>query len=233
MARTAQKAENEYVGMPCGIMDQLAVSACEDGCALLLDCRSLDTAAVPIPDEALIVVMDTGTRRALADGAYAERRSSCERVVEVVKRFHPSAKALRDVNLDMLEEARDAVCAEDYGRGRHVITENQRTLDMASALTKGDLEQSGTLMNASHESLRELYEVSSRELDIITEMAREHPACWGARMTGAGFGGCGVALVRAGEADAFVSAIEKVYRAETHLPGALYVCHAVAGARLM
>jgi galactokinase len=233
MARVAQQAENEYVGMPCGVMDQLAVSAGEEGCALLLDCRSLVTSAVPIPDKALIVVMDTGTRRALMDGAYAERRSSCERAVEVVRRHSPSVKALRDVSLDMLEKARDATRAKDGDRARHVIAENQRTLDMADALGKGDLERSGTLMNASHESLRQLYEVSSRELDIITEVAREHPACWGARMTGAGFGGCGVALVRAGNAEAFVSEVEKAYREETKLPGTLYVCRPVAGANLM
>jgi galactokinase len=133
----------------------------------------------------------------------------------------------------MLEDAREAVRAEDYERARHVITENQRTLDMADALGRGDLEGSGTLMNASHESLRERFEVSSRELDIITEMAREHPACWGARMTGAGFGGCGVAMVRAGDAETFVSEVEKAYREETHLPGALYVCRPVAGAHLV
>jgi galactokinase len=214
-------------------MDQLAVSAGEEGCALLLDCRSLVTSAVHIPDEALIVVMDTATRRALVDGAYAERRSSCERVVEVVRRYHPSVKALRDLSLDMLEDVRKAMRAEDYERARHVITENQRTLDTAEALEGGDLEQAGRLMNGSHESLRELYEVSSRELDIISEMAREHPACWGARMTGAGFGGCGVALVRGVDAGAFVSEVEKAYREETVLPGRLYACRPVAGARLV
>jgi galactokinase len=133
----------------------------------------------------------------------------------------------------MLGHARKAMHAEDYERARHVISENQRTLDTADALGRGDFERSGTLMNASHESLRELYKVSSRELDIITAMAREHPACWGARMTGAGFGGCGVAMVRVGAAEAFVSEIEKAYREETHLPGALYVCRPVEGARLL
>jgi galactokinase len=114
-----------------------------------------------------------------------------------------------------------------------VITENQRTRDMADTLMRGELERSGTLMNASHESLRDLYQVSSRELDVITGMAREHPACWGARMTGAGFGGCGVALVRIGEVDAFVADVATAYREETSLPGVLYVCRPVAGARLV
>jgi galactokinase len=233
VAKTAQKAENEYVGMPCGIMDQLAVSACEEGCALLLDCRGLETSAVPIPGDVLIVVMDTGTRRVLVDGAYAERRKSCERAVEALQRHHPSVGALRDVGLDMLERAGDDMSAVELRRARHVVTENQRTLDTAEALATGDLERAGQLMNASHVSLRELYEVSSRELDIITEMARGHADCWGARMTGAGFGGCGVAMVRAEKADAFVSGVEKAYRDETNLPGALYICRPVAGAHLV
>jgi galactokinase len=233
MAALAQRAENTYVGMPCGIMDQLAVSAGEEGCALLLDCRSLETTAIRLPDDGVIVVMDTATRRALVDGAYAERRRSCERVVEVLKRRGPAVSALRDASLDMLEDARNEMSGVELERATHVVTENQRTLDMAEALRTGDLECAGRLMNASHVSLRDHYEVSSQELDVISSLAREHPACWGARMTGAGFGGCGVAMIRAEEAEAFVSEVTAAYREETGLPGVLTVCLPVAGAHLV
>jgi galactokinase len=233
MAALAQKAENEYVGMPCGIMDQLAVSACEDGCALLLDCRTLETSAIRLPDDVLIVVMDTATRRALVDGAYAERRRSCERAVEVLKRYQPAVTALRDASLDMLEEARNEMSGVELERATHVITENQRTRDAADALRTGDLECAGRLLNASHASLRDRYEVSSKELDVISSLAREHPACWGARMTGAGFGGCGVAMIRAEEAEAFVSEVTTAYREETDLPGVCYISRPVAGAHLV
>lgn len=233
MALVGQKAENEWVGMACGIMDQLAVAAGEEGGALLLDCRNLDYEIVPIPEEALVVVMDTGTRRALVDGEYNARRSSCESAVSFFQRLEPSVRALRDVSTEMLLQSEDQMDPVAHRRAQHVVGENQRTTEMAQALQAGDMEQAGHLMNASHESLRDLYEVSSRELDIISQLAREHTACFGARMTGAGFGGCGVALVQAESVEAFTSDIEKTYKERSGQSGSLYVCRPVKGTHLI
>jgi galactokinase len=233
MAKVAQRAENDYVGVSCGIMDQIAVAASREGHALLLDCRSLDYSAVPLPNGAVAVVMDTGTRRALATGEYNQRRQSCETAVRELKKHDRSVRALRDVSRELLEKSRGDLDLETFRRAQHVIDENARTVEMASALAGKDLERAGGLMNQSHRSLRDLYEVSSQELDLISELARKHPACWGARMTGAGFGGCGVALVRADLAEEFTSEVEAAYRAESGLSGSLYVCRPVDGARLV
>jgi galactokinase len=233
MALLAQKAENEYVGVSCGIMDQLTVAAGQEGAAVLIDCRSLEISEVSVPAEAVVVVLDTATRRSLAAGAYNERRSSCEDAVRVLQESEPSIKALRDADVDDLGSNREYMENVTFHRALHVVDENRRTVETAEALRAGDLDRAGYLMNDSHSSLRELYEVSSRELDIIARLAREHPACWGARMTGAGFGGCAVALVRADAAEQFTAEVEAAYRMETDLPGTLYVCRPVAGARIL
>jgi galactokinase len=233
MALLGQKAENAWVGMACGIMDQLAVAGGEEGGALLLDCRSLDFRIVPIPDEARVVVMDTGTRRALVEGEYNARRRDCESAVKTLQQMQTSIRALRDVTEEMLAKGKDQMDPVAHRRARHVVGENQRTTDMAQALKRADLERAGRLMNASHESLRDLYEVSSRELDIISQLAREHSACFGARMSGAGFGGCGVALVQAEHVEAFTSDIQMTYTDQSSRPGSLYVCRPVGGTHLM
>ena len=233
MAKLGQKAENGYVGMNCGIMDQFASAACEEGKALLLDCRSLETRAVPVPAGAAVVVMDTGARRTLAGSAYNDRRAACERVVAELARTQREVKALRDVSPSQLEAARTALDPVDYRRASHVVPENRRPLELAEALRRGDLVHAGRLMNDSHFSLRDLYEVSCEELDLVTEIAREQPSCYGARMTGAGFGGCAVALVDAAAVDAFTAAVLPAYKAKIDLPAALYACHPEAGARLL
>jgi galactokinase len=193
----------------------------------------LDYKIVPIPTEALVVVMDTGTRRALVEGEYNARRSSCESAVRFLQQHDPSIRALRDVTREVLEQGQDQLNPTVHRRAQHVVEENQRTADMAEALQQGDLKQAGQLMNASHESLRDLYEVSSRELDIISQLAREHSACFGARMTGAGFGGCGVALVQSEHVEAFTSDIEKTYKELSGQSGSLYVCRPVEGTHLI
>ena len=233
MALVGQRAENEWVGMSCGIMDQIAVAAGEEGGALLLDCRSLDYRLVPIPDEALVVVMDTGTRRALVDGEYNERRASCESAVHFLQQNDPSIRALRDVTPEILSESKEPMDLVVYRRAQHVVEENERTTEMAEVLQSGDLERAGRLMNASHESLRDLYEVSSRELDLISQLAREHSACYGARMTGAGFGGCGVALIRVDRVENFTFDIEQAYKEQSGQTGSLYVCRPVGGTSLL
>jgi galactokinase len=223
-ARLAQRAENEFVGMPCGIMDQMASALSQAGCAMLLDCRSLRFEAVPIPGSLLVVVMDTGTRRALASSAYEERRRSCE---EAASRLGVSV--LRDAPRESLDELEGAL----RRRALHVVEENQRTLDMASALKQADEERIGTLMRESHESLRDLFEVSSPALDSMVAIASRHPAAVGARMTGGGFGGSAVALVRASGAADFLREVEGLYRSETGNSGKLCACRAVSGAHLI
>jgi galactokinase len=233
MALLGQKAENQYVGMNCGIMDQFASAVSRAGHALLLDCRSLETRPVPVPEDAAVVVMDTGARRSLAGSAYNDRRAACERVVAHLQKSHPSVKALRDVTLERLEHAQDQLDPVDLKRARHVVPENTRPVQMADALQAGNLVEAGQLMNDSHCSLRDLYEVSCEELDLITEIAREQPSCFGARMTGAGFGGCAVALVKADATAPFCDTVLTAYKAKIDHPAALYPCRPMPGARLL
>jgi galactokinase len=233
MARLGQRAENLYVGTNCGIMDQMASAMSWHDCALLLDCRSLETRAVPVPKGAAVVVMDTGVRRTLATSAYNERRAACEAAVASLQALHPEIHALRDVTLEMLESARDRLDPVAYKRARHVVPENLRPQRMADALAASDLAASGRLMNESHESLRDLYEVSCPELDLITDIARAQPGCHGARMTGAGFGGCAVALVEERRVPAFSEAVRAAYDGKVEWTSALFACRPAAGARLL
>jgi len=233
MAKLGQAAENRYVGMNCGIMDQFASAACEAGHALLLDCRSLETRPVKVPDGVAVVVMDTGARRSLAGSAYNDRRAACERVAAELARTRPGVRALRDVTMEELEAAAPRLTALDLKRARHVVAETLRPAALAAAFAAGDLAGAGRLMKESHASLRELYEVSCEELDLVTALARRQPSCHGARMTGAGFGGCAVALVDAADADAFCEEVLFGYKATHDLPAALYPCRPMAGARLL
>jgi len=223
-ARLAQRAENEFVGVPCGIMDQMASALSQAGCAMLLDCRSLRFEAVPIGDALLVVVMDTGTRRALVSSAYQERRRSCD---DAAARL--GVTALRDASRERVARLTDGTLRR---RALHVVEENARTLEMASALRRGDEARIGALMRESHESLRDLFEVSSPALDSMVEIASRHPGAVGARMTGGGFGGSAVALVRAPDAENFLRAVESSYRRDTGNPGKLYACRAVSGAAM-
>jgi galactokinase len=211
MAARCRRAENEFVGVPCGLMDQFASAASRQGCATILDCRTLETEPVPLPDDTVVAVMDTGVRRELARSAYQDRRAACEAAVAVLQSAFPGVRALRDVTSDMLERVRSRLEPLVYHRARHVVEESLRPHALAAALRAGDLPAAGRLMNDSHTSLRDLYEVSSAELDRLTGQARAHPACFGARMTGAGFGGCAVALVRRDGADAFLAAVRSAY----------------------
>jgi galactokinase len=232
MAVLCRRAENEYVGVGCGIMDQFASAASRDGCALLLDCRSLATEWVTIPAEAAVVVMDTGVRRSLASGAYNERRAACEATVAVLRRSLPDVLALRDVSFEELAAQEAALDPVTFRRAAHVVREIERPALLARAFASRELALAGRLMDESHASLRDLYEVSCAELDLVCAIARGHVACFGARMTGAGFGGCAVALVSAGGAPAFVREVEAAYREQSGLPGALFACRPAAGARL-
>ncbi len=233
MARLCQRAEHEFAGVQCGIMDQLAAAVAIEGAALLVDCRSLKLAPVPLPSTACVVVMDTGVRRALAGSAYNERRAACAAAVEALRSRAPGMHSLRDVDGALLEAGREVLDPEVFQLVQHVVAETQRPPDMAEALGAGDVGRAGRLMNDSHWSLRDLYEVSSRELDLVTRLARSHTGCRGARMTGAGFGGCAVALVDAGGAEDFVATVSQRYRRHVESAGEFFVARPSAGARIV
>lgn len=228
MARLAQKAENHWVGVNCGIMDQMISAAGVAGHALLIDCRSLETTPAPLPVETVVVVMDTGTRRGLVDSAYNERRAQCE---EAARYF--GVPALRDVDLNTFQNRAAEMPPLTRRRARHVITENQRTLQAVEAMQRDDASLLGELMQASHISLRDDFEVSRRELDLMVELALRQPGCYGARMTGGGFGGCAVALVDSTVVPVFVKTVEQEYHSAAGISPRLYVCEATDGAEII
>ena len=228
MARLGQRAENEWVGVNCGIMDQMISAAGRAGHALLLDCRSLEYELVPLPAGTSMMVLDTGTRRGLVDSAYNERRSQCEAAA-----VHFGVVALRDVTGDEFAAREHELDQVTRRRARHIISENERTVKAAAMMRAGDGLRLGALMNASHESLQLDFEVSSEALDTMVRCARQHPECLGARMTGAGFGGCAVALAPAeGAADLARVVVEEYRSATGHQPNA-YVCAATDGAAVV
>ncbi len=225
IARRMQRAENHWVGVASGIMDQLVGAAGVAGYALLIDCRDLSTRPVPLSADCAVVVLDTATRRGLVGSAYNERRSQCEAAARAL-----GVAALRDADGAALEAVREALDPLVYRRARHVIGENQRVLDAVEALEAGASAAFGRLMDASHESLRHDFEVSSEALDAIVAAARAAPGCLGARMTGAGFGGCAVALVERAALPAFLSAAAEAYTRASGRQGELLVATPSAGA---
>ncbi len=228
MARLGQRAENRWVGVNCGIMDQMISAGGRAGHALLIDCRTLETQAVPLPPGTAVVVLDTATRRGLVDSAYNERRAQCEAAA-----LFFGVPALRDVSLARFEALAGHLDEMTFRRARHVITENERTLQAAEAMRRGDAVGLGRLMDASHLSLRDDFEVASAELNLMVECARRTEGCYGARMTGGGFGGCAVALVRADKVQPFTAHVATGYRAATGLSPNLYVCTASNGAEIV
>jgi len=228
MARVGQRTENEWVGVNCGIMDQMASAACREGHALFLDCRSLEMEHVPLPGHIAIVVMDTSTRRGLVDSAYNERRSQCEQAA----RFF-GVKALRDVSWTEFEKRKSGLDDVVMRRARHIVTENQRVLDAVRAMRSNDLAGLGNLLNAGHVSLRDDLEVTNEALNQIVEAAQMQSSCYGARMTGGGFGGCAVALVDEGQIQTFSEGVQKAYHQSSGLEPQIYVCKADAGANVV
>jgi len=225
IARAMQRVENLWVGVQSGIMDQLIGAAGVAGHALLIDCRDLSLRPVPLPEGTAVVVLDTDTRRTLVGSAYDDRRAACRRVAEAL-----GVAALRDADLAALDDAAAALDPVDLRRARHVVGENARTLAAADALARGDVAAVGRLMEASHASLRDDFEVSSPALDEIVRAAAAAPGCLGARMTGAGFGGCAVALVAADALDPFLAATVETYRRATGRAARAYPSLAAAGA---
>lgn len=228
MAKLGQKAENEWIGVKCGIMDQLISAAGQAGHALLVDCRSLETRSVPLPSSVAVAILDTDTRRGLVDTKYNRRRGQCEAAAAFF-----NMPALRDVDLDVFQRLSGDLDEVTQRRALHVITENDRTLQAVEAMCRGEVAALGILMRKSHESLRDDYEVSSDALNAMVECAETHAGCHGARMTGAGFGGCAVALVDADRADDFAKITAAAYQEKTGHTPAVYVCQATNGAEVV
>ncbi len=229
-ALTCQRAENQYVGVNSGIMDQFASACGQFGQALLLDCRTLAWEPVPVPADVAIVVADTLQRRELGQSEYNVRRAQCEEAVRVLAEVLPGIRALRDVTVPDFERHVHLLDPLVAKRARHVVEECARTQAGALALKAGRVADFGKLMNDCHASLRDLYEVSIPELDIMVAAAQQLDGCYGARLTGAGFGGCTVNLVAASAAAAFERDLARAYQQATDLNPDIYVCRASAGA---
>lgn len=233
LARLCQKAENDFVGVSSGLMDQFASAYGVRDHALLLDTRSLDWETVPLPSGTLLVVADSGVRRSLTTSAYNERRAACETAVEILKQDMPKIQSLRDVSLDEFTRLRYKLPQEIQMRAEHVITEIQRVFSAVAALRVGDQETFGELMYEGHASLRDLYQVSTPELDALVEIARRIQGCIGARLTGAGFGGCTINLVEAAHAESFIQSLQLGYSRTTGNEAQVYICKASQGAGLI
>lgn len=227
MALLAQKAENDWVGVKCGIMDQMASSASREGFALFLDCRSLEIQHAPLPESASIVILDTSTRRGLVDSAYNERRSQCE---SAARWF--GVKALRDISIKEFERKskNNKIDKIILKRARHIVTENARVLEAVQVMKSGNIKRLGELFTSSHASLRDDFEVTNEALNIMVECAVKQQSCFGARMTGAGFGGCAVALVEKNMVHEFVDGVSAAYKQKSGLEASVYVCKPSEGA---
>jgi len=230
LALLCQRAENEFVGARVGIMDQFVSLFGQVQKALLLDCRSLEFKLLPLLDNVRLIICNTMVKHELASSAYNERRAQCEEGVRLLSQFYPNVRALRDVSIEQLEQHRHELPEVVYRRCRHVITENARVIEAGEALERHDLERFGKLMAASHVSLRDDYEVSSDELDLMVELAGKLDGVYGARMTGGGFGGSTVNLVREENADEFRARIAEEYEQVTKLKPEIYVTNAGNGA---
>jgi len=230
LARLCRQAENEFVGARVGIMDQFVSLFGQAQKALLLDCRSLEFRLLPLPDNVRLIICNTMVKHALASSAYNERRAQCEAGVKHLSQFLPHLTALRDVTIEQLDRYRTGLSEVVYRRCRHVITENARVLSAADALERSDPYQFGKLMAESHQSLRDDYEVSSVELDLMVELARKVEGVYGARMTGGGFGGCTINLVAQEHAEQFRETVGPEYERITKLKPEIYVCTAAKGA---
>jgi galactokinase len=224
LALLCQAAENDFVGTRCGVMDQLISCCGVEGHAILIDCRALEMRPTPIDPAVRIMICNTMVGHELAASNYNARREECERSVALLDRALPGVTALRDVTPDQLALYGEFLPDPILRRARHVVTENRRVLEMASALEAGDLARCGKLMNASHASLRDDYEVSCVESDLMAALAQETEGVFGARMTGGGFGGCVVCLVEPRVVDRFIVTIGEEYRRRVGLTPDMFSC---------
>jgi galactokinase len=232
VARLCQRTENTFIGARVGIMDQFVSCLGKAGHVLLLDCRSLDFEFIPIPDTVKLVICNTMVKHQHAGGEYNRRREECEEGVRILSKWYPGIRALRDISIDQLVQHSQDIPPTIYKRCGHVVEENRRVRAAAACLRAGDLNGFGQLMRESHRSLRDLYEVSCRELDIMAEVAEGIPGYFGGRMTGGGFGGCTLNLVASKNATAFAEKISSRYQQAVGIKPAVYICSADDGARL-
>lgn len=232
LAQLCQRAENNYIGLTVGLMDQF-VSACGiAGHALIFDTHSLEWDSVALPSGSAIVVADTGIRRNLADTAYNERHASCEQAVEILRKFKPEINSLRDISPVEFAAYSDYLPKVVMMRAKHVVQEIERVERGVNALRRNDPKLFGGIMFAGHRSLHKLYQVSTPELDALVETAHDLPGIYGARLTGAGFGGCTVNLIDVSQAENFIQGLERGYREKTGKTAKIYLCHACAGVQV-
>jgi galactokinase len=225
IAQICQQAESEFVGMRCGIMDQFIACFGREDRALMLDCRSLEYRELPLPREARMVICNTMVKHELAGSEYNNRRADCEEAARLM-----GAVSLRDVAIEDFEALSGKLPERLRNRARHVVCDNDRVLRAAEALVAGDLAEFGRLMRESHRSLRDDYEVSCRELDLMVEIAGRQPGVYGARMTGGGFGGCTINLVKSEATDDFAAQVAEEYERASGIRPAIYTSRAVGGA---
>ena len=230
VAKLCQRTENLFIGARVGIMDQFVSCLGKAGHALLLDCRSLEFKLIPLPENLRLVICNTMVKHEHASGAYNRRREECDEGVKILTQWYPDIRALRDVSVEQLEQHVGEIPEVIYRRCLHVVSENQRVLKGAKYMTDGDVDQFGRLMRESHRSLRDLFEVSCRELDVMAEIAESLPGYCGGRMTGGGFGGCTVNLVKAADTRCFAEQITQRYQSAIGIKPDVYVCSAASGA---
>ncbi len=223
LALIAQQAENEFIGMRCGIMDQFISCHGKAGHALMLDCRSLDYRLAPMNPSAKLVICNSMVHHAHAGGEYNLRRKDCELGVEELSKVIDGVRALRDVTPAQLERHRNVLPETTYRRCRHIVTENERVLRSLAALNAGDLKLFGRLMNQSHASMRDDFEITCKELDILADLAWKTPGVLGSRMTGGGFGGCTVSLVEAEAVERFIADVPRAYEAATGIKPDIFI----------
>lgn len=233
IAQLCQRAENAYVGVSCGLMDQFASACGVEGHALCFDTRSLTWELAPLPEGTAIVIADSGMRRSLATSAYNDRRAACEKAVAELQKYMPNIRSLRDVPPTEYAAYSPYLDPEVRKRGEHIVKEIGRVQSALSALRRQDKRAFGALMYAGHNSLRNLYEVSTPELDTLVELARDLPGAIGARLTGAGFGGCTINLVEAEQAAEFIEALKLGYAQKTGRQAQIYLCKASQGASIV
>jgi galactokinase len=232
-ALLGQKAENQYVGVNCGIMDQFASACGVENKLLLLDCRSLEWKTIPLPQAISIVIADTKVRRKLTSGEYNKRRAACEEAVRLLKAHVPGIQGLRDVPVENFNRLAEKLPEEVSKRARHVVEEIERAKQAEALLGAGNIRRFGELMNQCHVSLRDLYEVSCPELDSMVRVAQSLDGCYGARLTGAGFGGCTVNLVAHEQAETFSETLARGYESDVGYPPEIYITRASNGAELL
>jgi len=233
LANLCRRAENEYVGAKSGIMDQFVVAGAVAHRAMLLDCRSLTFELLPLPNQVRVVICNSMVKHAVATGEYGDRRDEVESGQAVLQHERPHVKLLRDATLEDLEACKSKMSAASFARCKHIITENQRVLDAREALLHEDMKQFGSIMVEAHKSMRDDFAASCKEVDTLVEIATQQPECFGARITGGGFGGCTVNVVRAEAAEQFVATLKDEYAAKTGITAQCFISAPSDGALAM